>query len=201
MKEKHIILLANFLFGISNFFAQDTILFKNRKEYHDNIYYAFNYSVEGLNESIQSKIKSTFEKYDLTGPEYDCEYHFTYGIDLDSCGNILDCSTNDKFTDENLINFSTQCRAIIENSDWKIPNSVQSMDSSYFFEGFVITFWTSCEPSEVIFDKKPVERNEKFCVYGYQDGDKFFYFNGFKIGCDSNNQNLKRKKKCTRRKK
>ncbi|MNK08286.1 hypothetical protein D3C87_262160 [compost metagenome] len=171
------ILFITIFGGVS--FSQDTIVFKNKFEMERQITYNFLMKCEVLNKSIRKKIVKKFKKVDLEDKKYQCQYHFSYDVELDSTGHIIRCDHFDGYSDSTLNKFALDVAEIVKKSNWQIKNKVELTDSCYFMNGFIFTFNTSCNPSKVEFIQNKPIRHKKV-VFCYKEENRYIFFNDFK---------------------
>lgn len=164
--------------------GQDTIILNDKKELDNIIRQTFRFQTEQLNYKIRTDIDSIFKRFDFTGNQFECEYYFKFLIDLDSCGNIVNCSTlNKDINIDILIDFTNEIANYFKKSHWKISSFSDCFEPNYLFTSTIVGFETYCDSKDVQF-LFPLEYLKQNKVYTFKNEDKNIYFNGFKNYCE-----------------
>lgn len=165
-------LVCSFLFAQN----RDTVDFASRSEFNQFVDYDFMESSGGLTCEIRKKVRAIYKKYDFTGNEYDCQYRFDFLVELDSCGNILNCSnSNNSRLKGDLLKFEEEVRAMIVESKEQLFNQVVLSDITYFYSATIFVFDISCSPDEIIFNNNNNEKSDqKKRVYRFMKDSVIF---------------------------
>ncbi len=173
------------IFCFKNSYSQmDTVTFNNQIQFNECIYRCFRDYTRHLDASIQKKIDSVYQTYDFTGDEYDCQYRFSFLVELDSCGKIIRCNPGNNKKFGQLEKFEKEVSILVEESNALFNNVVSYGDTSYIMDKTLFIFEIACDPYEVIYDYLDLVILKNVVNILEVDGEKKI-FDGFKLAkCD-----------------
>ena len=200
MKKVFPVILFYCLLTNSPAFTQDTLRLQKWSQLDHIVRDGFCHYTEGMTEDIRKQINEWYKTFDFSGPEYDCQYHFTYAVNLDSCGYIASCDSSDEhYGKKEITRFARGVGSIIKKSGWQVYNKAVLPDTTYLFKGLLFTIQLDCEPYALIFFDGSDAYIDHSVVCELQTDNGFFYFDGFQKGCDgsvSKKRQYKAKKHC-----
>lgn len=181
--------LCVFIFLLLNksSFGQDTaIVYHDWTEFQNTIGYMYHDQTNCLKNDLRTQIDSIFTRYDFTGPEYACQYRFSFVLDLDSCGYAVNCTSNvqKENTLPHIAAFSREICRMLLNSNMRIKNTVALSDTSYWMRSAYFQFETSCEPPEILYADDLYSGSTSSHLLLFRDEREETYFSGFRYGCD-----------------
>ncbi|UKN03724.1 hypothetical protein K6119_09495 [Paracrocinitomix mangrovi] len=166
-------------------FAQDTIAIPTQKDFNDVRWMSFMEITEAVEAEQRKKVEAIFKKYDFSGPEYDCNYHFTFMLDLDSCGKVKACraAIDNKCYQGKLLDLQNEFYQLFLTETKPIANYCLINGKDEFYTNVIISFEISCDPDEVIFfeDETYISAG---AIFKYDGADGPIYFKGFSFYCE-----------------